>query len=70
MTPKPKALSTQNDSAGLVTVKYKGQNGEFVPGIPTRDLTPEEWAALPERLRHQAIQADLYMAVTKESEGI
>lgn len=40
------------------TVIYYGA-GAFVPGVPARDMSPEEWAALPADLREQA--ASLYL---------
>lgn len=33
--------------------------GAFVPGVPARDMSPEEWEALPADLREQA--ASLYL---------
>jgi len=69
MTPKRKELLTQIDSASAAIVKYKG-HGAFIPGVPARDMTPVEWESLPQALRDQAIQADLYMAVEAASEPV
>ncbi len=42
------------------TITYLGTAGEFISGIPMRDLTMDEWNALPEHLRRLAIAAKLY----------
>jgi hypothetical protein len=35
-------------------IRYLGNGTQFIEGIPARDLTPEEWAALPEALQRRA----------------
>lgn len=52
-------------------VRFKGDGSAFVPGIPTRDLTAEEWAAIPESVRLVGIKTELYIAdpvIPQESE--
>lgn len=34
--------------------------GEFVQGVPARDMTREEWEALPEELRVIALELGIY----------
>ena len=40
-------------------VRYVG-NGNYISGIPQRDLPKEEWEKLPENLRKAAIELVLY----------
>jgi hypothetical protein len=45
--------------------------GGFFPGIPARDLTPEEWAALTDKQRAALTASGLYTeaAVIEEPAG-
>lgn len=43
-----------------MNIIYTGQNGEFIEGIPSRTLTEEEWEALPDHLKAQALATGLY----------
>jgi predicted flap endonuclease-1-like 5' DNA nuclease len=44
-----------------MTIKYVG-DGEFLSGIPARDLDKQEWARLSETARTDAIESGLYVA--------
>ena len=52
-------------SGEIVEVLYIGF-GAFLDGVPARDMTADEWAALPETARGQAVALDLYQVVTEE----
>lgn len=39
---------------------YIASNGEFIPGIPARDLTSEEWEAIDPKLRASLVKAGVY----------
>lgn len=43
-------------------ILYLGDGTEFVPGIPARDLTEDEWAALGEEAQAFALASGLYAA--------
>lgn len=43
----------------IVEVLYIGFGG-FLPGVPARDLTAEEWLGLPDETRELALALDLY----------
>lgn len=38
----------------------KNPEGAFVSGVPLRDITEEEWQALPERLQRSADASGFY----------
>lgn len=40
--------------------KFFGKQGEFIPGVPARDLTDEEWGALSAVSRKLAENSGLY----------
>lgn len=42
-----------------MTVKYTG-DGAYFPGVPARDLTDEEFAALPEAQQQALLNSGLY----------
>mgnify|MGYP000098961534 CR=1 FL=1 len=47
-----------------VTVTYYYiRPGHFIPGIPTLDLTEEQWNSYPADLREAALANDLYQRV-------
>ena len=39
---------------------YIAQNGEFIPGIPARDLTAEEWNAIDPVIRKGLVADGVY----------
>lgn len=43
-----------------VVVKYRGDGSAYVTGIPARDLTLEEWAAIRPDLKALALATGLY----------
>ena len=49
--------------------RWKGDGTGYVPGVPQRDLTADEWEALPEALRKVAAAAGLYGADTDTAEA-
>ena len=52
----------------VVEVLYIGF-GRFLDGVPARDLTAGEWAALPDEARALAVALDLYQVVSEEPEA-
>lgn len=42
-------------------LRYVGQ-GDYLPGVPRRDLSPDEFAALPEAVQQLCIDLGLYVA--------
>ena len=44
---------------GNTFIKYIG-NGDYVMGIPARNLTTEEWEAMPETTRQTLLAQKLY----------
>ena len=44
----------------ISTVKYHGKGERYVGGVPARDLSGEEWRALPDDQRRAALHDDLY----------
>lgn len=44
---------------GSTFIKYIG-NGDYVMGIPARNLTTEEWETLPETTRQALLEQKLY----------
>ena len=52
-------------------MKYIKKN-EFIQGIPARDLTPDEWVALPKELQETALKSGVYempkKSVSKDGE--
>lgn len=53
----------------VVEVLYIGF-GAFLPGVPARDLSAAEWAALDEETRELALALDLYQEVRDEGSGV
>lgn len=43
-----------------MTIKYTG-NGNYFPGIPARDLTDEEFSALPEPVQQSLLDSGVYV---------
>lgn len=48
-------------------VIYTG-NGDYMIGLPARDMSVEEWEAYPEELTNSAIEQGLYKIVKNKSE--
>ena len=46
------------------TYKYTGA-GDYLEGVPARDLTQDEWDRLPADLKETAVQLGLYEAPKK-----
>ena len=51
------------------THRYTGE-GRYLVGIPARDLTREDLARLPERLRQRLEASGLYVPVTRSTKQI
>ena len=45
-------------------IKYIG-NGSYYQGIPARDLTEDEWQAIPRRKRKRLVELGLYREQAK-----
>ena len=45
-----------------MTVRYVGK-GHYFQGVPARDLTDEEWDALPKRRQERLLASGLYEKV-------
>ena len=48
-------------------IKYTG-NGDYLPGIPARDMTMKEWRAYPKEKRDTAVNLGLYEAPKKDGD--
>lgn len=44
----------------LSGVRWKGDGSGYLPGVPTRDMTADEWNELPEQARRDALLSGLY----------
>lgn len=44
-----------------MTIKYTGKHGEYLTGIPARNLTDEDWSELSKEQRKAAIDSGLYV---------
>lgn len=51
-----------------IYVKYKGK-GEFITGVPTKDMTKERWERIPDGLRALAIREGLFELIEKKSKA-
>ena len=60
MTTKGLSKQTQTSATNM---RYTGR-GDFIPGVPARDLTAAEWLALDPDLRSQAEK--LYTPITED----
>jgi hypothetical protein len=51
-------------------VKYV-KEGWYIPGVPTGDMTKEEWESLPAHLREKCLQSGVYKLAgkSKKQEG-
>lgn len=45
----------------MTTIKYTGKHGEYIAGIPARNLTDEDWSDLTKEQRKAAIDSGLYV---------
>ena len=48
--------------------RYVG-DGDYVPGIPARDLSAAEWKKISETVREQLVEAGLYRPVSSKSKA-
>lgn len=44
-----------------MTIKYTGKQGEYITGIPARNLTDDDWSDLTKEQRKMAIDSGLYV---------
>ena len=51
-------------------MKYTGQFGSYIMGIPARDLTIDEWNELTDAQRKHAIDSGLYVAMDGTLTGV
>ena len=42
-------------------IKYIYKGGGFFNGVPTRDMSAEEWEKLPKEIQEAALKAGLYV---------
>lgn len=42
-------------------IKYTSKQGEYIAGIPARDLDEDDWAALTKEQRKDALASGLYV---------
>jgi len=47
----------------MAKITYSGKN--FIQGIPARDLTQEEWDALPDEVKELAVSSGVYKVESK-----
>jgi hypothetical protein len=52
-----------------VKFKYVGRGGEFLHGIPARDLTEEDWAGLTKEQREMVEVSLLYKKAEAKAEA-
>lgn len=50
-------------------IRYIGQNGNYFLGIPKRDLTDEEFAALPQADQAMILASTIYVQDTGEPQA-
>lgn len=48
-------------------VTFHGKEGQFIPGIPIRNLTQEMWGYIPKKLQKKALKSGLYKLVAKSN---
>lgn len=53
------------DARKVLSVKYSGE-GQFIPGVPARDLTVQEWAVLPHAVQAVCLSTGVYEIVAEE----
>jgi hypothetical protein len=58
--------ATVSDGQTVTAVRYVGY-GSFLLGVPARDLTAREWAALTDTQRQSAVGSGLYVVEQGES---
>lgn len=55
-----------------MTARYydeaKNTEGRFIPGVPLRDITQDEYEALPKHLQRSVDAADIYRKTKPKSE--
>jgi len=51
------------------TYKYIGGGYQFISGVPTRDLTEEEYKALSEEQKTECLASGLYVPEKKKVEA-
>lgn len=53
----------------MISIKYKGAGGAFIPGVPARDLTQSEFESLPGETQKACIASGLYSEEKREDEN-
>lgn len=69
---EPEAVTEPTEKTtddGPVYVEYVSRVDEFVPGAPMRNMTYEEWMAVPNDVRALAIVCGVYRIVGNAPEG-
>lgn len=51
----------------ITVVRFVGQDGAHIAGVPMRDLTPTEWAALPAEIAQRALASGVYVLTSVPS---
>lgn len=51
----------------MTAYKYTSKQGEYLTGIPARNLTDEDWAELSKEQRKAALDSGLYVKVETEA---
>ena len=57
-----RVFAAEAEAPPVGAVIYFGA-GEFIGGVPARDLTLEEWNALPSKLQSQCLATNVYRIV-------
>ena len=55
-------------NATIIAVTFHGKKGEFIPGVPRRDLTQEMWDLIPSQARKTALGSGLYKIVADKGD--
>jgi hypothetical protein len=63
MIPDPEPEQIPN-----AIVRFSGDGSVFVQGVPTRDMSAQEWLELPDALKEAAIETGMYYAETEPTE--
>jgi hypothetical protein len=49
-----------NADKKIKEIKYLGKEGEFINGVPPRELAVEEWETMSEEMRKACLESGLY----------
>lgn len=56
-------------SVRIESVLFAGGNDEYIPGVPARNLDPQEWAGLPDFIKKKCLETGLYKIEYEDPES-